>query len=89
MTAIALWSVSLAWGSLPAEPGDDPAQVEFFEKKVRPVLVEHCYKCHSAQAKKLKGDLLLDSREVGAGPKPASRSARLVKRPLRERRQSL
>ena len=40
----------------------DPAGVEFFEKKIRPVLVEHCYKCHSAEAKKAKGGLRLDSR---------------------------
>src|SRR6266478_612047 len=36
---------------------------EFFEKKIRPLLVEHCYKCHSAQSEKLKGGLLLDTRE--------------------------
>ncbi|HTG43872.1 MAG TPA: PSD1 and planctomycete cytochrome C domain-containing protein, partial [Verrucomicrobiae bacterium] len=35
---------------------------EFFERKIRPVLVEHCYECHSAGAKKLKGGLTLDSR---------------------------
>jgi hypothetical protein len=34
--------------------------VEFFEAKVRPVLVEHCYKCHSAETKELKGGLRLD-----------------------------
>lgn len=34
--------------------------VEFFEKKIRPVLVEHCYSCHSAESKELKGDLRLD-----------------------------
>ena len=39
------------------------AQVEFFEKKIRPVLVKHCYKCHSAQAAKVKGGLLLDTRD--------------------------
>ena len=40
--------------------------VDFFEKKIRPVLVEQCYECHSsaAQAKKaLKGGLLLDSKQ--------------------------
>jgi len=37
--------------------------VEFFEKKIRPVLVEHCYECHSAEAKKIKGGLRLDARE--------------------------
>ncbi len=41
------------------------AGVEFFEKKIRPVLVDHCYSCHSAEAsknKKLRGGLYLDSR---------------------------
>ncbi len=37
-------------------------QIEFFEKHIRPVLVDHCYECHSAGAKKIKGGLLLDSR---------------------------
>src|SRR5262245_52202885 len=36
--------------------------VDFFEMRVRPVLVEHCYKCHSVESKKRKGDLWLDSR---------------------------
>src|SRR5438034_7897906 len=37
--------------------------VEFFEKKIRPLLVENCYQCHSAQSEKVKGGLLLDTRE--------------------------
>ncbi|WP_439621673.1 PSD1 and planctomycete cytochrome C domain-containing protein [Gemmata sp.] len=40
-----------------------PEQLAFFEKKIRPVLVESCYKCHSAEAEKLKGELSLDTRE--------------------------
>jgi cytochrome c553 len=36
--------------------------IEFFEKKIRPVLVQHCYECHSKDAKKQRGGLLLDSR---------------------------
>ncbi len=48
----------------PAAP-PDAAGVEFFEKKVRPVLAEHCYKCHSAEAPKgIKGGLALDNREA-------------------------
>ncbi len=39
-----------------------PEQLEFFEKKVRPVLVQHCFECHAATAKKVRGGLLLDSR---------------------------
>ena len=34
--------------------------VEFFEKKIRPVLVEHCYQCHGAESKELQGELRLD-----------------------------
>src|SRR6185295_10586227 len=41
----------------------DAAGLEFFEKNVRPVLVEKCYSCHSATAEKLKGNLFLDTRE--------------------------
>ena len=37
---------------------------EFFEKKIRPVLVERCYKCHSDQPGGVKGGLRLDSREL-------------------------
>ncbi|HXJ59904.1 MAG TPA: PSD1 and planctomycete cytochrome C domain-containing protein [Verrucomicrobiae bacterium] len=35
----------------------------FFESKIRPVLVENCYKCHSQGAEKVKGGLLLDTRD--------------------------
>ncbi|MDB6037953.1 MAG: hypothetical protein JWM99_1794, partial [Verrucomicrobiales bacterium] len=45
------------------EVAADEAATDFFEKQVRPVLVERCFKCHSAQSEKLKGGLLLDSRE--------------------------
>ena len=38
-------------------------QVAFFEKKIRPALADHCYKCHSADAEKLKGGLSLDTRD--------------------------
>lgn len=41
----------------------DDAGVEFFEKKVRPLLVKHCYECHAADAKQVGGNLLLDHRE--------------------------
>ena len=38
------------------------ADADFFEKRVRPVLVEHCYKCHSDQGKNPKGGLRVDGR---------------------------
>jgi hypothetical protein len=38
--------------------------VEFFESKVRPLLAEQCYACHSSKAKIVQGGLRLDSRET-------------------------
>ena len=37
-------------------------QMEFFESKVRPLLAQNCYQCHSAQAKIVYSNLRLDSR---------------------------
>lgn len=55
---IPLFIFSLAGGIASAIT---PQQTEFFENKIRPVLAENCYECHSAAGKK-KGGLLLDSR---------------------------
>ncbi|MEQ1860205.1 MAG: DUF1553 domain-containing protein [Chthoniobacteraceae bacterium] len=41
----------------------DPAGIEFFARKIRPVLADKCYQCHSADAEKIKGGLVLDTRE--------------------------
>ena len=56
---------ALELGLLPAVifAAEEPTGVEFFEKKIRPILVQRCYECHSADAKALKGGLLLDSRD--------------------------
>jgi hypothetical protein len=40
-----------------------PQQSDFFEKKIRPVLVKDCYKCHSAEGGRIKGGLRLDTRD--------------------------
>src|SRR5881392_1989630 len=68
--AVPLFSVAPASAAQAKSEGYD-----FFEKRIRPVLVERCYKCHSASAEKVKGDLLLDSREGmlkgGESGKPA------------------
>jgi len=57
----------------------DPGKIEFFEKKIRPVLLKHCYECHSANSKNLKGGLQLDTRsgirqggETGAAVVPGN-----------------
>jgi len=44
-----------------ARGDDDAAKIEFFEKKVRPVLVKYCYTCHSASTN-AKGGLRVDDR---------------------------
>ncbi len=41
----------------------DPVGVEFFEKKVRPVLAQYCYSCHSQSAKRSLGNFTLDTRQ--------------------------
>jgi hypothetical protein len=41
----------------------DPAGVEFFEKKVRPVLAQYCYSCHSQSAKRSLGNFTLDTKQ--------------------------
>ena len=46
---------------LPTVAKPDAAGIEFFEKHVRPVLVQHCYECHSGG--EVNGGLLLDSRQ--------------------------
>jgi hypothetical protein len=53
----------IAVPGIPSFAQSTPSEVEFFEKKIRPLLSDHCFECHSAQAKKLKGGLRLDTRE--------------------------
>ena len=57
---LALTTVSALAGE--QKPTDE--QVAFFEKNIRPVLVSKCYDCHSSKAEKVKGGLLLDSRDA-------------------------
>ena len=49
-----------------AKPVSDSISAEqrdFFEKKIRPVLADKCYKCHAQDSEKIKGGLTLDTRE--------------------------
>ncbi len=47
----------------PVADGISAEQREFFEKKIRPVLADKCYKCHAQDSEKIKGGLTLDTRE--------------------------
>ncbi len=59
-------AIGWCWGTSTNAGAEDatftPEQIEYFEKQVRPLLVEHCLKCHGDE--KQKGDLRLDSREA-------------------------
>ena len=55
MVATLLGCVSASMAAAPT-----PDQIEFFEKKIRPVLVDRCYECHSEVKHKIKGKLRLD-----------------------------
>jgi hypothetical protein len=57
-----LWATVASGSSLADDQVPDAAQLEFFEKHVRPLLARHCYKCHSVNAKRVEAKLLLDSR---------------------------
>ncbi len=46
-----------------AEKPTERAGIEFFEQRIRPVLIGHCYECHSAKSKILQANLHLDTRE--------------------------
>lgn len=47
----------------PAGKAITPEQREFFENKIRPVLVKECYDCHSEERGKNKGELTVDTRD--------------------------
>ena len=72
--------VALLWCPIFAG-ADDRAGVQFFETKIRPVLVKHCYECHSIESGKSRGGLKLDTRGAllrggESGPAVHGRSAR-------------
>ena len=80
-------AVALVLGSASstrAATAANQAGIEFFENKIRPLLVEHCYKCHS-EGKKKKGGLLLDTRTAllkGGDSGPALIAGDAEKSPL-------
>src|SRR4051812_42958422 len=80
-TAVLFW----VWILVAARAGE----FDLFETKIRPVLVEHCYKCHSATSEKLKGGLHVDSKagllrggETGPAVVPGDVSKSLLIRAL-------
>jgi hypothetical protein len=91
---LSLVVVSGAWGQeppAPTTPRTTADRYSFFEKKIRPVLVAECYKCHSAKAEKVRGGFLLDTREgirkggdLGPGVVPGKVAESLVIQAIRQ-----
>ncbi len=75
--------LALALALAPISAWADSDGFDFFEKKIRPVLAERCYECHSASAKTLAGGLMLDSapgmKRGGDSGKPAVTPADIEK----------
>ena len=70
-TVIVVMAV-LRCGPLCAEESKFSAeQIEFFEKSIRPMLIEHCYECHSSEVDEPEAGLLLDSRLDSPAGTPA------------------
>jgi hypothetical protein len=55
------WMTATAFAQPPEFSNED---IEFFEKRIRPVLVKRCWECHGADPAKLRGGLRLDSRQA-------------------------
>jgi Protein of unknown function (DUF1553)/Protein of unknown function (DUF1549)/Planctomycete cytochrome C len=71
LLAFMLTIVSPALAAAPVRAGqrDEAARVEFFERRIRPLLVNNCYNCHSANTNS-QGGLRVDDRNgllVGGG----------------------
>ena len=50
------------------------ADIQFFESKVRPLLITHCQSCHASNSDRIRGGLVLDTRagwQVGGISGPA------------------
>ncbi|TWT89564.1 DUF1553 domain-containing protein [Neorhodopirellula pilleata] len=61
LIAIVVGSFSILIAAEPDASAPNPEHVSFFESRIRPVLVQHCYECHSDQTDDVAGSLWLDS----------------------------
>ena len=62
LATVATLATTTMGGLHAADPVPTAAQADFFEKRIRPLLIDACYRCHSAEADAIKGGLRLDSR---------------------------
>ena len=74
MRTVSSFAALLGLVSVASVSGADEGELRFFENEVRPVLVKHCYECHSEKAGKKKGGLWLDRKagwQMGGDGGPA------------------
>ena len=63
---VAFFSLSAIGRGEEKKPSFRAEQVAFYEKSVKPILVQRCFKCHGA-GEKIKGELRLSNRVAGRG----------------------
>src|SRR6185503_11078211 len=67
MRRVSAWAgtalLALALSARSQDAAADREGLDFFEKSIRPVLIDRCYSCHSAKSEKIKGNLVVDTRE--------------------------
>ena len=66
-TTIAVFASVLSFGSIALGQSEQPLSTEsmqFFETKIRPVLVAQCYRCHSADGQGIRGGLSLENKDA-------------------------
>ncbi|MFZ4469473.1 MAG: PSD1 and planctomycete cytochrome C domain-containing protein [Pirellula sp.] len=60
-----LWICGAAFAAASEDDGKlTPDQLDFFETKIRPVLIEHCYRCHATSEQSVRGGLSVENREA-------------------------
>lgn len=60
MKLIALMQLTMSIVVGPLSFAQDPSSADFFESRIRPVLVKHCYECHAGTSQSIKGGLRVD-----------------------------
>lgn len=80
--------IGSGFNGIPCQANETLEQVAFFEKQVRPLLVDHCYRCHSGKTS--KGGLRVDGRgylllggESGAAIEPGDSEKSLLMEAVR------
>ncbi|MEM6779638.1 MAG: PSD1 and planctomycete cytochrome C domain-containing protein [Planctomycetota bacterium] len=55
--------IAIGWTPIALAAQPTPAQLQFFEAKIRPALIQYCYECHSVESGDSRAGLLVDTRQ--------------------------